>query len=131
MIKALGIALLLALSCAAQTRTVDLSWTASVSIGITGYTISTATAATGPFTQIACTGTVSGSTCISGTTASTTSYVDTEPVGGTVWYQIIAVAAVCTPTTPVTQSCGTSAPAGTSTTIPPKPAIATVVVIVP
>ena len=116
---------------AQTTRPVDLSWTASTSTGVTGYTIATASAAAGPFTQIACTGTVAGSTCVSGTTSSTTSYVDTETIGTTVYYQVVAVAAACTSTTPVTQACGSSVPASTSTTVPPKPVITTVVTVVP
>ena len=117
-------------AASAQTRAVAVSWTVSVSAGVTGYTISTAAAAAGPFTQIACTGTVAGSTCVAGSTSSTASYQDTETVGGTVFYQVVAVAAACTPTTPVTQVCGASVPIAASTTIPPKPAITSVVLLV-
>lgn len=114
-----------------QTRQVYLSWTASVSSGVTGYTLSTSSSAAGAFTQIACTGTVTGSTCVAGSTASTTSYVDTETIGTTVFYQLVAVAAPCTSTTPVTQACGMSPPATASATVPPKPLITSVVVVVP
>jgi hypothetical protein len=127
LICALAIA---ALASSQTTRAVTVSWSPSTSVGITGYTISTGASATGPFTQIACTGTVAGSTCVTGTTASTTSYNDTETVGSTVYYQVVAVATACTPTTPVSQPCGVSVPSSASTTIPPKPAITTVVVVV-
>lgn len=112
------------------TRLVTLSWTASVSTGITGYTISTGSSAAGPFVQVGCTGTVPGSTCVSGSTSTTSAYNDVETIGNTVWYQVVAVAAPCTSTTPVTTPCGISQPAGTSTTIPARPAITTVVVVV-
>jgi hypothetical protein len=113
------------------TRAVNVSWTASVSSGVTGYTISTGAAAAGPFTQKGCVGTVAGSTCVSGSTASTTTYADTETVGSTVFYQVAAIAAACTNTTPVTQACGASVPATASATIPPQPGVTTVLLVVP
>ena len=116
---------------AAQTRAVNVSWTASTSSGVTGYTISTGAAVAGPFTFKGCTGTVSGQTCVSGSTANTTTYADTEPVGGTVFYELEAVAPACTPTTPVTQACGSSIAVVASTTIPPQPGVTTVVLVVP
>ena len=116
---------------AAQTRTVNVSWTASTTSGVTGYSIATGTAAAGPFTFKGCTGTVSGQTCVNGSTATTTTFSDTETVGATVFYQVSAVAPACTPTTPVTQACGSSAPVVASTTIPPQPGVSTVVLVVP
>lgn len=116
---------------AAQTRPVQLSWVASVSSGVTGYTIATAPAATGPFTIKACTGTVPGSAVTCTGTASTTSLQDIQTVGTTVFYQVAAVAAACTPTTPVGTVCGTSQSASASTTVPPQPAISTFTLIVP
>jgi hypothetical protein len=116
---------------AQQTRTVDVTWTASVSSGVLGYSISTGTVATGPFVFRACTGTVTGQTCVTGSTATTTTYTDTQTVGGTIYYQVNAVAAPCTTTTPVTQACGASAPVVASTTVPPQPGISTVVLVVP
>src|SRR5580698_2401337 len=114
---------------AAQTRTVNVSWTASTSSGVTGYSISTGSSATGTFTFKGCTGTVSGQTCVTGSTSTTTTFSDTETVGGTVFYQVSAVAPACTPTTPVTQACGNSAPVVASTTIPPQPGVSTVVLV--
>jgi hypothetical protein len=116
---------------AAQTRTVNLSWTASVSAGVTGYTISTGASATGTFTFKGCTGVVPSQTCVPGSTASTNAYQDSETTGTTVFYQVVAIAAACTATTPVTQACGTSAPATISTTVPPQPGITTVIVSIP
>jgi hypothetical protein len=116
---------------AAQSRTVNVTWTASTTSGVTGYTISTGAAAVGPFTFKGCTGTVTGQTCILGSTATTTTYVDSESVGGTVFYQVAAVAAACTPTTPITQACGASAPVVASTSVPPQPSVSAVILVVP
>jgi len=115
------------------TRAVTLTWAASTTSGVTGYSIATASTAGGPFTVIGCTGTVPGSpvACVSGSTASTTSFTDTETVATTVYYQVSAAAAACTPTTPVSQACGSSTPASASTTIPPRPAITSLIVSVP
>lgn len=115
----------------AQSRAVNVSWTASTSSGVTGYSISTGTAATGPFTQKGCVGTVPGSTCISGSTSATVAYADTETIGTTVFFQVAAIAPACTNTTPVTQACGASVPATASATIPPQPGVTTVVIVVP
>jgi hypothetical protein len=116
---------------AAQSRTVNVTWTASTTSGVTGYTISTGAAAIGPFIFKGCTGTVTGQTCVLGSTATTTTYADSEPVGGTVFYQVSAVAVACTPTTPITQACGASAPVVASTSVPPQPSVSTVVLVVP
>ena len=56
---------------------VDLTWTASVSSGITGYQISRGASASGPFTPIA-------------TVGNTTSYMDTTVTSGTTYYYVIA-----------------------------------------
>lgn len=123
--KLLAILFLFVIALTAQTRTVNVSWTGSSS-GVTGYTISTSASGAGPWKQVACTGVVAGSVCVSGSTNTTDSYADTETVGTTVWYQVIAVAAACTPTTPVNQACGSSVPVSTSANIPPEPSVATV-----
>jgi hypothetical protein len=101
---------------AAQTRTVVLAWGAAT--GATGYAISTASSVSGPFTQVGCTGTVPGSTCVSGSTSGTLTYQDTETIGGTVVYQLVAVGPACTSgSTP----CGNSTPVvSTAIQIPPK-----------
>jgi len=134
MSKKLLLALLVTggLLAAQTTRTVAMSWTPSSTTGIVGYTIATSSSATGTFSQIGCTGTVAGSTCVSGSTASTTSYTDnSETIGSTVYYQVTPIAAACIATTPVTAACGTGTPAATSTTIPLKPGITSVVLVVP
>ena len=120
------------MAAAQATRTVTLTWVASTSSSVTGYSILSSASPTGPFSQIACTGTVPGSTCVSGSTSSTVTYNDTQTVGNTVSYQVIAVGPACTPTTPVGTACGQSPPSNTATTtVPPKPAaIATIVVTV-
>jgi hypothetical protein len=125
------LAVLSASLMAAQSRTVNVSWTPSTTTGITGVAISTGTSATGPFTFKACVGAVTGQTCISGSTSSTTTYADTEAVGTTVFYQVVAFAAACTPTTPATTACGSSVAAVASTTVPQQPGISTVVLVVP
>ena len=122
--------LLASISLAQTTRQVSLSWTASPSTGITGYTISTASTPVGPFAQVGCVGLVAGSMCVNGSISSTTNYNDTEPVGSTVYYQVVAVAAACTPTTPATQSCGVSGPASANTTVPPRPTSVTTIVVI-
>lgn len=95
---------------AQTTRPVVITWPASTSASVTGYTIATATSAAGPFTQIGCTGTVSGSTCVSGSTSNTLNYQDAEAVGATVVYQITAVGPACTSgTTPCGKASSTSA----------------------
>jgi hypothetical protein len=73
----------------AQTRPVLLNWTVSTSSGVTGYIISTGSSPTGTFNQIGCTGTVPGSTCVSGSTATTTTFLDpAETIGVTIYYEI-------------------------------------------
>lgn len=105
------ISLLFAACLCAQTATrqVTLEWTASTSTGVTGYSVSRGTSPSGPFTVLT-------PTPIAGTT-----FTDTATVGQTYTYQVVAVAPDCTPTTPVTQACGTSAPAAATANVPPKP----------
>lgn len=116
---------------AAQSRTVNISWTASTTTGVTGYTISTAASAAGAFTFRGCTGTVPAQTCVAGSTATTNTFADSQPVGTTVFYQIAAVAGACTNSTPVTSACGTGSPILVSTTVPQQPTVSAVVVAVP
>lgn len=122
-IKNFGMLFAFALTCPAQsaTRPVDLSWTASASAGVLGYNVSRGTNSTGPFTLLTS----------NPTTA--TSYVDPSAViGSTYTYQVVAVAAACTPTTPIGTACGSSAPASATTTVPAQPTITvTVIVTVP
>src|SRR5574337_146574 len=106
------------LGLSAQSRTVNISWTASTTTGVTGYAISTAASAAGPFTVRGCTGTVPAQTCVAGSTATTNTFADSQPVGTTVFYQIAAVAGSCTNSTPVTSACGTGSPILVSTTVP-------------
>lgn len=116
------IGFLFALSLLAQgaTRSVVLTWTASTSTGVLGYNISRGTSVTGPFTAL-------NTSPVVGVT-----YTDQGTVGQTYTYQVVTVAAPCTPTTPVTQGCGTSVPATASTTVPPLPNVtATITIVVP
>lgn len=102
-------------------RTVLISWTPSTSQGVTGYNVARGNSITGPFTQLAAN--VQGN-----------SYSDVSvPIGSTVTYQITAITQPCTPTTPVTQVCGTSsAPATATTTVPLAPTVSiTVTLTVP
>lgn len=110
-----------ALVAQSTTRLVQLSWTASTTNGVTGYNIFRGPTASGPFTQL-------NTTPITGTSFNDTTAV----VGQTYTYQVDAVAAACTPTTPVTTACGSSVPAVTATNVPPQPAVTgTVTTIVP
>ena len=126
--------LILLLMCAAgafaqtaTTRLVTLSWTDSTNTNVTGYIIlSSTTSNTGPFAQIGCTGTVPGSTCVSGTIATTNNYSDIETIGTTVYYELETVTPVCTSSTPITTPCGNSVPTPVVTVpIPPRPATPT------
>jgi hypothetical protein len=101
--------LLSAAALMAQTRPVTVTWTASTSSGVTGYILSKGTALAGPFTQVAT------------TNATTLTFTDSGTIGTTIVYQVVATAAACTPTTPITQGCGTSPGITTSTTVPPQP----------
>lgn len=114
--------LLLALGLHAQTpatRTVLLSWTASVSVGVTGYNVyrCTSPCATTPGPQL---------TTVTGTVASDL----TPAVGQTYIYSVTAVAPACTPTTPLTTPCGESLPATVTVPVPPKPASGGALVVI-
>jgi hypothetical protein len=129
-LRIIAILLCLVSAASAQTRNVNISWPTSP--GITGYAVLVSTvSATGPFAFKACTGTVPGQTCVTGSTASTSTYTDIETVGTTVYYEMQAYAAACTPTTPVGTACGTGSPSAVvATTIPPQPIVTSVVVSV-
>lgn len=116
---------------AAQTRPIQVAWTASTSVGVTGYTISTASSAAGPFTFLACTGTVTGQTCVSGSTATTSVYNGVATIGTTLFVQVAPIAPACTPTTPVTTVCGTGLPATGSSTIPAQGNVTSITLLVP
>jgi hypothetical protein len=104
----------------AATRPATLSWTASTSVGVIGYYVNRAATSTGPWTLLTPTPIVA------------TTFTDNPTVGLTYTYQIVAVAAPCTPTTPITQVCGSSIPAVVTTTVPPVPNVTvTVTVVVP
>ena len=118
----LALVLMLGASAFGQTRQIQLNWTASTSTGVTGTIVLMSPTPTGTFVQIGCVGIVAGSTCVSGSTAATTTYTDTEPTRASYSYQVVAVAATCTPTTPTGTSCGNSPPSNTTTTtVPPRP----------
>lgn len=118
------------------TRPVQVTWSLSTSTQVTGYALFSASAAAGPFMQIGCTGTVTGSyngvalntACASGTTASTATFTDaSETVGATVYYQLISVAPACVSGQSI--PCGTSAPASASLVIPARPATSVTVTV--
>jgi len=104
---------------AQTTRSVDLTWSASTSSGVTGYNVMRATSTSGPFTTL-------NTSLVAGT-----AYVDTTAVvGSTYTYEVTAVAAACTPTTPVGTPCGSSVPSTpATTTVPPQPAVTVTVTI--
>ena len=109
------------IASAQATRPVQVSWTASTSSGITGYSVYRGTSTTGPWTLL----TASPITATSYTDAAVTT-------GATYTYQVIVVSAACTPTTPVTTVCGSSAATPTTTNVPPTPnAVVSVTTIVP
>jgi hypothetical protein len=99
---------------AQTTRIVTLSWTASTTSGVTGYNVWRSTAV---FTSIA------GMTPLNSSPVAATAYQDTTAViGSTYTYGVTAVAAACTPATPVGTACGSSALSPTVTTaIPAQP----------
>jgi len=118
--------IVLAIALAAQsTRPVNLSWTASTSSGVIGYNIYRSTSV---FT------TTAGLTPLNSSPITGLSYQDTTAViGQTYTYGATAVAAACTPTTPVGTPCGQSPLSPTvTTTIPAQPAVSiSIVVAVP
>lgn len=126
--KELAIFLLMSVSLSAQaaTRSVILTWTASTSTTVTGYSVYRCTVVS-PATT--CTPNVSG-TAIG--TSTGTSYTDSAATGSAYGYSVVANAPACTGSTPVTSPCGTSAPASTTVPVPPQTAGATnVIVVVP
>src|ERR1700734_2516611 len=103
----------------AATRAINVAWTPpAVTAGITGYVILTSSTPTGTFTPIGCVGSVAGSTyasltCVAGSTASTTSFIDaSETVGTAVSYEVITIGIACTPTTPIGTACGAAGTGG-------------------
>lgn len=102
----------LVLCAQSATRPVSLSWTASTSSGVLGYNAFRAQGSGAP-AQL-------NTSLIAGT-----SYTDTTAViGNTYSYTVVAVAAPCTNTTPVTVACGSSpASAAVATTVPQQPVV--------
>jgi hypothetical protein len=101
------------------TRPITLSWTDSSSTGVTGYSLYLCTSTT----AVACTPSVTG-TPVQTFTSSATSGVVQGTIG--LYYTIVLVAnaPACTPTTPVTTACGSSAPvAFTPNPIPVPPQV--------
>jgi hypothetical protein len=101
-----------ALNAQTATRTITLTWVNTNPAGtVLSTTISTATSATGPWTQIA------------SVTSPTLTYNDTETVGTTIYYQLYFVAAACASTTPIGTPCGPGAVTVTAAVpIPPRTA---------
>ncbi len=109
----------------AATRPVVLTWVASTSSGITGYSIYRCT--------------VSGTTCtpnLNGTPLATVTgltYTDSATTQTTYGYSVVANAPACTPTSPPTTACGNS-PAAVLGAVPVPPqanAVSTFVIVVP
>jgi len=111
----------------AATRPVVITWTASTSTSVTGYSVFTCTVASG---GTSCTPSLTGTPAasVSGTTATLT-----ETTGLAYGVSVVAVAPPCGPTTPPTTACGNSAPATLSyVPVPPQVAGASnIVVVVP
>ena len=131
--------LLLASMLPAQraTRQVTLNWTASTSPGVTGYNIYAGVGAATP-TPIGCVGTGNGAvnaagvaiTCVAGTTANTTTFVDTQTIGTTVTYYGTTVAAACPANDTSPTPCGESGPSNSAATVvPPRPTFTTTIVV--
>lgn len=118
--KQLVLSLLLTVTMLAQgSRSVLITWGASVSTGVVGYNVFRASSSTGPFT------TPLNSTPLTGLT-----YTDsTAVIGSTYTYAVEAVAIACTPTTPVGTPCGSSSPATATTTVPAQPGGTVTIVI--
>lgn len=106
----------------AQSRPVLLTWGASTSTGVTGYNVFRSASPTGPFT-----------TPLNATPTTSLTFTDTTAViGQTYTYAVTAVGTPCTPTTPVSTPCGSSAPATATTTIPVQPGgTVTIVITIP
>jgi large repetitive protein len=121
--KLIVILILAGLAQAQAARTVSLSWTASTSVGVTGYNVYRCTAPCAPTVAMSPLNTAA---------ISTTSFIDTSAaVGQTYVYGITATAPACTPTTPTTSICGASdMSAPSTTTIPPQPAVVVTVTVV-
>jgi hypothetical protein len=102
--------LLAAVLVAQTTRPVNLSWSASSSSslsGFVGYNLYRSTSATGTYTLLT-------ATPVTGLT-----YVDsTAVVLSTYYYEVQAVAAACTPTTPVSAVCGNGLMSSPSAAVP-------------
>lgn len=117
-------------SCAlaqGTTRPVVLTWTASTSTTVTGYSVFVCTVPTG---GTSCTPDVTGTPLA---TVSGLTYTTQQPTLVAYGFSVVAVSPACTPTTPPTSPCGTSAPVTLSyVPVPPQPNGETnVVVVVP
>ena len=127
-LKWFAVLLFLALPLMAQSsRPVVLTWNASPSSGITGYSV------------YACTVPTSGTSCtpsLTGTPLATVTgltYTTTEPIQIAYGFSVIVNGPACTSSTPLTQPCGNSAPV-TVSYVPVPPNVAgesNLVVVVP
>lgn len=111
----------------AATRPVVLTWTASTSTSVTGYSIFRCTPVS---PNTACTPSTTGTPLA---TVTGTTYTDNPNTGTTEGYSVVAVAPACTSSTPNTTPCGQSAAATlTAVPVPPQTAGATnIIVVVP
>jgi hypothetical protein len=110
----------------AATRTVVLSWTASTSTSVTGYSVYSCTVPAG---GTSCTPSITGT----GTSVTGTTYTVQEATGQAYGFSVIAVAPPCSNVTPTSTPCGNSVPATvTFVPVPPQTSGASnVVVVVP
>lgn len=100
--------LVFALPSIAATRPAVLTWT-STATGVTGFTISSSPTPTGTFAVLAT------------LPATALTYTDNPTIGTSVTYKVLALSTACTPTTPVTATCGSVPAATVTTTVPNQP----------
>ena len=120
------VALLFAMPSFAQTRTVNITWTASTS-SVSNYVIYSCTVPSG---NTSCTPNVTGTPI---GTVTTTSFTTSETTGVAYGFSVVAEAQPCTSTSSLTVPCG-SAPPDTLTYVPVPPVVAgetNLVIVVP
>lgn len=90
---------------AQASRPVSVTWTASTSSSVTGYSVFRCTVPAG---QTSCTPSVTGAPL---KTVTGTSFSDSAPIGAAYGYSVVANAPACSPTSSLSVPCGTSGPA--------------------
>jgi len=97
---------LVSICAAAQTRTINASWTASPSTGVTGYNVYMCTVVSGGTSCTPALTSPVNTSLITGTT-----FTATGNIGSAYGLSVVAVAPPCTLTSPLGSSCGNSPPA--------------------